>query len=101
MSMRIVQEKILAKDFTYDPPWFYSNELSYRCELGKGKGFEYWKKAKERLNAIYQMLFEKGPDAFFFFHSIYDYDIEEKYNAGEVRNIIKKEKDVLQFILDC
>ncbi len=61
--------------FSYERPWFYNHPLALRCELGSGNR-QYKKNALRRAIDIYTILFEGKPDAFFFHHSISDWDDE-------------------------
>ena len=56
--MSIVKEKIEDINFLYQQPWFYNNELSLRCELGKGDETVYLENAVNRALDILSILFK-------------------------------------------
>lgn len=35
-NLASVEKRILNRDFVYEPPYFYNNQLALRCELGIG-----------------------------------------------------------------
>lgn len=82
-----VENRILSKEFEYFEPYFYNNELSYRCELGVGDGRKYLSNALARAETICSILFPEGLDAFFYESKFYDYD----YNTEDVLKGCSKE----------
>lgn len=97
--MVTIEKRILSKDFCYNPPYFYNNNLALRCELGIGDSDEeYMANAKNRAAIIYSILFEKGVDMFFFDNYISDWD----FDMGDtvyIGNLISTEKKRLKFSL--
>ncbi len=94
----MVKEIILSADFLYEQPFFYNNELSYRCELGQGDGRTYMKNAKMRALCIFDILFPEKVDALFFHNYYFDYDTNSTdYECIFYDNIEKLEKDKLAF----
>ncbi len=94
----MVKDIILSEDFLYEQPFFYNNELSYRCELGQGDGRTYMKNAKNRALHIFDILFPEKVDALLFHNYYCDYDTSS--TDGEhifYGNIEKAEKDRLVF----
>ena len=62
--MSKVEEQILSREFDYLHPYFYNNPYALRCELGIGNTTEeYLSQARQRANAIYDILFSHGTDA--------------------------------------
>ncbi len=98
--MNIVEEKILNRDFRYEPPYFYNNNYALRCELGIGESDEeYLANAKKRATEIFNILFENKVDMFFFDNYIYDFD----FDMGDIvyiNNLISVVKKRLKFCLD-
>lgn len=94
-----MKKMILDREFCYDPPYFYNNELALRCELGVGDSDEeYMTNAKKRAAEIFAILFEDGVSMFFFDDYICDYD----FDAGEtvyINPVIEAEKNRLKFCL--
>ena len=71
--MSKVEEQILRQDFDYLHPYFYNNPYALRCELGIGNTTEeYLSQARQRANAIYDILFSNGADAIIFNYWIND-----------------------------
>lgn len=76
-SIPCLEELILNRDFTYDPPYFYNYDLALRCELGIGNtAEEYLTNAKKRAAEILNILFKEGVDMFFFYDFIEDWDFD-------------------------
>lgn len=71
--MSKIIEMLTDRDFAYNPPYFYNNPYSLRCELGVGNDRKtYLEEAKKRLFEIYDILFPKKADAIFFNYWICD-----------------------------
>lgn len=97
--MENIEELILNKNFHFEPPYFYKNDLALRCELGKGDNqAEYLTNVKKRAIAIFGILFENGVDMFFFDNYIYDYDFDMG-STVHIKNLISMEKNRLKFSL--
>ena len=91
--MSKVEEQILSRDFDYLQPYFYNNPYALRCELGIGDTTEaYMSQARQRANAIYDILFPHGADAIIFNYWINDWsdsgEAEGKSWESEGRNPI-------------
>ncbi len=107
-----VEEQILRRDFDYLQPYFYNNPYALRCELGIGETTEeYMGLARQRANAIYDILFPHGADAIIFNYWINDWsdsgDAEgkswesEEIAAETVDRRIQAESDSLRFLSEC
>lgn len=97
--MNIVEEKILNRDFKYEPPYFYNNDYALRCELGIGESEEeYLANAKKRATEIFSILFENEVDMFFFDNYIYDFDFDMG-GTVYINNLISAVKKQLKFCL--
>ena len=69
-----IERMINDEAFTYSQPWFYNHPFALRCELGMGEtNRAYMKNAKERVLAIWDILFPCVPDAIFFHYYVTDY----------------------------
>ena len=113
MSKRsLVEERICSRDFSYLKPYFYNHPYALRCELGIGDtDNEYMDNARERAEAIYNILFPHGADAIIFDCWLYDYcDSGEaeylQYNEDEdieciIEDRILGEVEQLKFLLTC
>ena len=104
-----VEEQILRRDFDYLQPYFYQNPYALRCELGIGNTLEeYMRQARQRANAIYDLLFPRGADAILFNYWINDWadsgEAEgkawesEETAAGIIDRRIQVESDSLRFL---
>ena len=104
-----VEEQILRRDFDYLQPYFYQNPYALRCELGIGNtSEEYMRQARQRANAIYDLLFPRGADAILFNYWINDWadsgEAEgkawesEETAAGIIDRRIQVESDSLRFL---
>ena len=104
-----VEEQILRRDFDYLQPYFYNNPYALRCELGIGDTTEeYMGQARQRANAIYDILFPHGADAIIFNYWINDWadsgEAEgkawesEETAAGIIDRRIQVESDSLRFL---
>ena len=104
-----VEEQILSRDFDYLQPYFYNNPYALRCELGGGDtSEEYMRQARQRANAIYDLLFPRGADAILFNYGINDWadsgEAEgkawesEETAAGIIDRRIQMESDSLRFL---
>ena len=72
--MKDIKKIISNKNFSYQQPWFYNNELALRCELGRGeRQEEFLMIAEERVLKIFEVLFDGNVDLVFFDHEIFDY----------------------------
>lgn len=90
---------ILSKEFCYDPPYFYNNELALRCELGIGDtNKKHLNAAKQRAAEIFNILFENGVDMFFFDNYIYDFDFDEGTTVY-INSVAAMVKRLLKFSL--
>lgn len=97
--MDTIEEMVLNRDFSYDPPYFYNNDFALRCELGIGKNDEeYLANAKKRAAEIFSVLFENGVDMFFFDNYVFDHDFDMGENVY-INNLISFEKSRLKFCL--
>ena len=104
-----VEEQILRREFDYLQPYFYQNPYALRCELGIGSTTEeYMRQARQRANAIYDLLFPRGADAILFNYWINDWadsgEAEgnawesEETAAGIIDRRIQVESDSLRFL---
>ena len=104
-----VEEQILSREFDYLQPYFYQNPYALRCELGIGSTTEeYMRQARQRANAIYDLLFPRGADAILFNYWINDWadsgEAEgnawesEETAAGIIDRRIQVESDSLRFL---
>ena len=104
-----VEEQILSREFDYLQPYFYQNPYALRCELGIGSTTEeYMRQARQRANAIYDLLFPRGADAILFNYWINDWadsgEAEgnawesEEPAAGIIDRRIQVESDSLRFL---
>ena len=107
--MSKVEEQILSREFDYLHPYFYNNPYALRCELGIGNTTEeYMRQARQRANAIYDLLFPHGADAIIFNYWINDWSDSgeaegkawgsEEVAAGIVDRRIQVESDSLRFL---
>ena len=107
--MSKVEEQILSREFDYLHPYFYNNPYALRCELGIGDTAEkYMVQARQRANAIYDLLFPRGADAILFNYWINDWadsgEAEgkawesEETAAGIIDRRIQVESDSLRFL---
>ena len=97
--MNTIEEMIRNRDFKYEPPYFYNNPFSLRCELGIGESNEaYLTIAKKRAAEIFNILFENNVDLFFFDNYIYDFDFDTGKTVY-INNLISLEKKRLKFSL--
>lgn len=79
--MSEIERLILSKDFPYLQPYFYSHPWALRCELGQGKSRSaFRRKARERAEAIYHILFPAPADAV-----IFNYRLEDWSASGPAR----------------
>ena len=77
MSSKI-EAMILSPDCQYYHPYFYSHPWALRCELGQGRSRSaFRRKARERAEAIYHVLFPNPADAV-----IFNYRLEDWSNTG-------------------
>ncbi len=96
----MIKDNIMSADFLYEQPFFYNNDLAYRCELGQGSGHTYMKNAQKRALDLFNILFPDKVDAFFFHHYYCDYDTNSNDSECDFyRNIKKGEEDRLAFSL--
>lgn len=95
--MSKIEQLILDKNFKYEEPYFYKNNLAMRCELGIGKGRKYMINAKERASEIFSILFKNGVDIFFFDNCYFDYDT---YDEVYVKNYISMIKNEIKFVVN-
>lgn len=97
--MNNIEEMILNRDFSYDPPYFYNNDFALRCELGIGESNEeYLANAKKRAAAIFDILFENDVDMFFFDNYICDFDFDTG-STVYINKLIAGVKNQLKFCL--
>lgn len=97
--MNTIEEMILNRNFSYEPPYFYNNDFALRCELGIGESNkEYLASAKKRAAAIFSILFENDVDMFFFDNYIYDFDFDMG-NTVYIDKLISVVKKKLKFCL--
>ncbi len=110
--MSKVEEQILSREFDYLHPYFYNNPYALRCELGIGNTTEeYLSQARQRANAIYDILFSNGADAIIFNYWINDWSDSgeaegkswesEEIVAGIIDRRIQAESDSLRFLSEC
>lgn len=79
--MRKIEDLILSRDFPYLQPYFYKHPWALRCELGQGKSRSaFRRKARERAEAIYHILFPAPADAV-----IFNYRLEDWSTSGPAR----------------
>ncbi|MBQ3490661.1 MAG: DUF3885 domain-containing protein [Clostridia bacterium] len=87
-----IEKMITDKSFSYSQPWFYNHPFALRCELGIGDSNRvYLKNAKQRANAIFDILFSKHPDAVFFDFWVDDYSLWDDIHVKRQLNVLKKE----------
>lgn len=76
--MSQIETLLLSRDFPYLQPWFYNHPYALRCELGQGKSRSaFRRRARERAEAIYHILFPVPADAV-----IFDYRLEDWSTTG-------------------
>ena len=76
--MSEIERLILSRDFPYLQPYFYNHPWALRCELGQGRSRSaFRRKARERAEAIYHVLFPNPADAV-----IFNYRLEDWSNTG-------------------
>jgi len=91
-----VEEQILRQDFDYLHPYFYNNPYALRCELGIGNTTEeYLSQARQRANAIYDILFSHGADAI-----IFNYWINDWADSGEAEGKDYESEEIVAGIID-
>lgn len=91
-----VEEQILSRDFDYLQPYFYNNPYALRCELGIGNTTEeYLSQARQRANAIYDILFSHGADAI-----IFNYWINDWSDSGETEGKAWESEEIAAEIVD-
>ena len=91
-----VEEQILSRDFDYLQPYFYNNPYALRCELGIGDTTEeYMGQARQRANAIYDILFPHGADAI-----IFNYWINDWSDSGEAEGKSWESEEIAAEIVD-
>ena len=91
-----VEEQILSRDFDYLQPYFYNNPYALRCELGIGNTTEeYLSQARQRANAIYDILFSHGADAI-----IFNYWIDDWSDSGETEGKAWESEEIAAEIVD-
>lgn len=79
--MSQIETLILSRDFPYLQPYFYNHPYALRCELGQGKSRSaFRRRARERAEAIYHILFPVPADAV-----IFDYRLEDWSTTGPAR----------------
>lgn len=94
--MSKVEEQILRQDFDYLHPYFYNNPYALRCELGIGNTTEeYLSQARQRANAIYDILFSHGADAI-----IFNYWINDWADSGEAEGKDYESEEIVAGIID-
>lgn len=92
-----IEEMITDASFLYRQPWFYNYPFALRCELGIGNSRGvYLKNAKKRAYEIFDILFQKSPDAIFFDYYIEDLSLGE----GEiyVKNTTRYSAENIKFL---
>ncbi|MBR0199202.1 MAG: DUF3885 domain-containing protein [Oscillospiraceae bacterium] len=91
-----MEEQILSRDFDYLQPYFYNNPYALRCELGIGNTTEeYLSQARQRANAIYDILFSHGADAI-----IFNYWINDWSDSGETEGKAWESEEIAAEIVD-
>ena len=91
-----VEELVLSRDFDYLQPYFYNNPYALRCELGIGDTTEeYMCQARQRANAIYDILFSHGADAI-----IFNYWINDWSDSGETEGKAWESEEIAAEIVD-
>ncbi len=79
--MSQIETLLLSRDFPYLQPYFYNNPHALRCELGQGKSRSaFRRRARERAEAIYHILFPVPADAV-----IFNYRLEDWSDTGPAR----------------
>ena len=72
--MSEIEGLLLSPDYPYAQPWFYNHPWALRCELGQGNSRSaFRRKARERMEAIYRILFPHPADAVIFTHRQQDW----------------------------
>lgn len=69
-----VSDIISSREFGYEPPWMYNNELALRCSLGDVKAKK--RAVLRRAKHIFDALFCGGVDCVFFEHYVFDSSAE-------------------------
>ena len=91
-----IERLITDVSFLYKQPWFYNHSFALRCELGIGDSKHvYLKNAKKRALEIFDVLFQKSPDAIFFDHYIEDVS---SWDGINVKNTIRYFKRNIRFL---
>lgn len=94
--MSKVEEQILSREFDYLHRYFYNNPYALRCELGIGNTTEeYLSQARQRANAIYDILFSHGADAI-----IFNYWINDWSDSGETEGKAWESEEIAAEIVD-
>ena len=76
--MSQIETLLLSRGFPYAQPWFYRHPWALRCELGRGKSRSaFRRRARERAEAIYRVLFPHPAEAV-----IFDYRLEDWSTTG-------------------
>jgi hypothetical protein len=96
-------DKLHDPNFIFELPWFYNNKYALRCELGIGTDDkEYMDNAYKRAVEIFNIVFDKKPDLYFFDACIYDYSCVSamgfKTNIGVMVRAYKEELKDLAFL---
>ena len=92
-----IEEMITDASFLYRQPWFYNHPFALRCELGIGKSRRvYLKNAKKHAYEIFDILFQKSPDAIFFDYLIEDLSLDE--GKIYVKNVIRYSTENIKFL---
>ena len=79
--MSQIERLILSREFPYLQPWFYNHPWALRCELGRGRSrVAFRRRARERAEEIYRILFPTPADAV-----IFNYRLEDWSTSGPAR----------------
>lgn len=62
-------KRLMDAQFGYERPWFYSNALALRCDLGRSR---FRRESYKRALKIFKELFGSGVDFVFIDHFVYD-----------------------------
>lgn len=100
--MSEIERLILSKDFPYLQPYFYNHPWALRCELGMGKNRSAWtRKARERAEAIYRILFPVPADAVIFNYRVEDWSATGPAGMTELGMSPEEAEKLLRFNLRC